>query len=112
MGFDVTDEDITAALNELKAGQREKTQQAVTDIEALEDDALEDVAGGQVFWVNPLAKDFKKNYGCKFNFTDDDCSWEDACEVMNILYHGCEKSYFKESCYWEKDCFFREYAGD
>ena len=62
MGFDVTVEDITAAMNELKAGQREKTQQAVADIQALEDNALEDIAGGQVFWVNPLAKIIKREY--------------------------------------------------
>jgi hypothetical protein len=112
MGFDVTVEDITAAMNELKAGQREKTQQAVADIQALEDNALEDIAGGQVFWVNPLAKIIKREYGCKYNFTDDDCYLEDACEIYAVKYHDCEKTYFRESCFWEKDCFFREYAGD
>ncbi len=112
MGYDVTGEDINEAMNALKSELMEKTEKAVEGLQEMDDDSLEDVAGGEVFWVNEISKKVKKNYGCKFNFTDDDCYLEDACEILSIVYNGSEKTYFKEACIWEKDCFFREYAGD
>ena len=103
LGYDVTGEEIVEALQTMKARQREKTEKAVEDLVALDDDSLEETAGGDIVW-----SDFGNGFGtgCKYNFTDDDCWWEDACEKLNVRYFGCENSYYGS------DCVLREYAGE
>ena len=102
LGYDVTGEEIVEALQTMKTRQREKTEKAVEDLVALDDDSLEDVAGG-IHWVD---WSLHIHEDCKYNFTDDDCWWEDACEKLNVRYFGCENSYYGP------DCVLREYAGE
>ena len=102
LGYDVTGEEIVEALQTMKTRQREKTEKAVEDLEALDDDSLEDVAGG-IHWVD---WSLHIHEDCKYDFTDDDCWSEDACELANVRYFDCEEVYFDD------DCFAREYSGE
>ena len=113
-GYDVTGEEIADAMKTMRIAQREKTEKAVEGLQAMDDDSLEKVAGGNIYWedltetyeLRSLEDGVKKVEGCRYDFTDDDCWREDACEIGMVRYKGCDNVYFKEECY------FREYAGE
>lgn len=113
MGYDVTKEELTDALKELKAEQKEKTQQAVQGVQELDLDDLEDVAGGVHYYVYDDNKDcqggywVKINKGCRAEFDDTFCMALDACKVQSIYYYACPGEYFKDG--GEHHCWMQMY---
>lgn len=70
MGEDISAEDFKEALEEIEAEVRQRTENAVSDMKVLEDDDVEEVAGGgfldkllceDLFFVKPSKK--RKNCG-------------------------------------------------
>jgi len=112
MGYDVTKEELTEALKELRAEQKEKTKKAVQGVQELDLDDLEDVAGGTYIYellpdeTNPGYRKWKKKAsGCKKEFDDTTCYSTDACRAANIYYYDCSGKYFEngaeDDCSWE-----------
>ena len=101
MGFDVTGEDITAALKELKAEQEEKTQKAIKGFQELGLDDLEDVTGGMYYYHMEDREDCEGTWyirvetsRCVEDFDDTFCIAYDACSVMSVFYHDCTGKYY------------------
>ena len=71
LGEDVSYEDLADALEEIEAGIRHKAEAASSDIAELEDEDVENVAGGEglcwsdywcvVFWESPCIGSTEKN---------------------------------------------------
>ena len=99
-GCDVTASDIRDALKELDAERTAKTKEAVQDLEALDDDEVENVAGGVVYVWGDVDGERQKVPGCVVDFTDDDCYVDDACHIAFNLYHNCDVTYRAEYCRW------------
>ena len=62
-GFDVTASDIRAALEELEAERKAKTQGTVQDLQALDDDDIDKIAGGEVYWSEHIGRSHKQHWG-------------------------------------------------
>ena len=71
LGYGITTEDIREAIEQEEARHKAKTDKVVSDMEALEDDDLDNVAGG--------------NDGC-YSTQDGWCMSEDACYEYQIEY--------------------------
>ena len=89
LGEQITPEDFMQATQELEARIKKKTEAAASDLVALEDDQVEDIAGGVYYY-----SDGEKVTGCCYDFVDTDCWWEDACELLHVTYNGCSGEYF------------------
>ena len=57
-GEDIAAEDLAQALEEMEAAARSRTDSAASDIEALEDEDLKNVAGGGCDWLWFCSKDW------------------------------------------------------
>ncbi len=97
-GCDVTASDFRDALKELDAERTAKTKEAVQDLEALDDDEVENVAGGVVYVWGDVDGERQKVPGCVIDFTDDDCYVDDACHIAFNQYHNCEGTYYAAWC--------------
>lgn len=97
-GCDVTASDLRAALEELEAERKAKTQEAVRDLQALDDDEVENVAGGVVYVWGDVDGERGKIYGCVEDFRDADCYLDDACHIAYNQYRNCEGTYFDVWC--------------
>ena len=101
LGYDITAEEIREVVNQEEARRKSETEKATSDIQALNDDEVENVVGG-VYWYeasestrpNGLAIRYFRNEGCRWDFTDDDCTWFDACEKVSTIYFGCTGKYY------------------
>ena len=98
-GWDLTAADIRAALDELDAERKAKTQESVQDLQALEDDDVENVAGGIYWYYSTKTREIRKE-GCRHDFRDADCMVEDACHGLSTVYYDCEGTYFAAKCSW------------
>ena len=100
-GIDVTAADIRDALEELDAEHKAKTQEAVQDLQTLEDSEVEAVAGG-VYYIGEIdGQTHQKIEGeCVNDFTDDDCTLQDACHVFSNRYYDCDNTYYADACSW------------
>ena len=67
------------------------------DLQALEDDDVNNVAGG-VFWLKNTVPNYTKYNGCRDDFTDDDCIRSDACHALREIYYDCDKTYYAAKC--------------
>jgi uncharacterized protein YwqG len=109
MGYDVTKEELTDTLKELKAEQKEKTKKAVQGVQELDLDDLEDVAGGYYYFEFVTGKGCqgglyeRKEGGCKKEFDDTTCFQIDACSFASIYYYDCPGEYFENGA--ENDCW-------
>ena len=100
-GLDLTAADIRDALEELDAERKAKTQEAVQDLQALKDDDVEKVAGGFYYIGEKDGQTHQKIEGeCVNDFTDDDCTLQDACHVFSNLYYDCDNTYYADDCSW------------
>ena len=100
-GCDLTAADIRDALEELDAERKAKTQEAVQDLQALKDDDVEKVAGGFYYIGEKDGQTHQKIEGeCVNDFTDDDCTLQDACHVFSNLYYDCDNTYYADACSW------------
>ena len=90
LGEQITPEDFMQATQELEARIKKKTEAAASDLVSLEDDQVEDIAGGFYYHQGK----YTKVYECCYDFVDTDCWWEDACELLQVNYNGCSGEYF------------------
>ena len=90
LGEQIAPEDFIQMTKELEERIKQKTEAAASDLVALEDDQVEDIAGG--FYYNE--DQYTKVYECRYDFVDTDCWWEDACEVFHTVYNDCSGEYF------------------
>ena len=89
LGEQIAPEDFTQAIQDLEERIKQKTEAAASDLVALEDDHVEDIAGG--FYYHP--DQYTKVYECCYDFVDTDCWWEDACELLQVTYNDCSETY-------------------
>ena len=89
LGEQITPEDFMQATQELEARIKKKTEAAASDLVALEDDQVEDIAGGFYYFEDQYTKVYK----CRYDFVDTDCWWEDACDLFHVNYIGCSGTY-------------------
>ena len=89
LGEQITPEDFMQATQELEARIKKKTEAAASDLVALEDDQVEDIAGGFYYYQDQYTKVYK----CRYDFVDTDCWWEDACELLQVTYNDCSETY-------------------
>lgn len=103
VGFQTTPEEIADALTELQEARKTQTNDAVNKMEKLEDDDLEDVAGGVYYYTRPdsssdkqcySGQDFIRVEGCLYDFTDSTCSVADACDYFYRIYFDCYVSVY------------------
>ena len=101
LGYDITAEEIREVVNQEEARRKSETKKATSDIQALNDDDVENVAGG-VYWnkasemtrPGTLNIIYVREEGCRWDFTDDDCTWFDACEKISTIYFACTGKYY------------------
>ena len=100
LGYDITEEDIKETIEQEEARKKEKSDMAVADIEALEDEDLEGVAGGTIIGKQDGIYHYvcwgfgsETRSGCAHDFIDDDCGNADACEWAVVNYYNCPISY-------------------
>ena len=101
-GIQITAEEMAEAVLELQEELKGRTDTAVNDMEALEDDDLEDVAGGE-------HGNASKVYDtCVIDYTDTSCWDSDACAAAVYYYYDCSGEYFENG--EEYDCSFSLYC--
>ena len=101
LGYNITAQDIKEAIEQEETRRKAKTDKVVSDMEALEDDDLEGVAGGAdvgkqegIYYYRCMGGlGSGRIYRCAWNFTDDDCLDEDACAWLVQNYYNCPTSY-------------------
>ena len=76
---------------------KKKTESAASNIVALKDDQVHDVAGGMYYLKNlpnfrALDADLVENK-CACDFVDDSCWIRDACDYVNVVYFACDGKY-------------------
>ena len=103
LGYAITAEDIKEAIEQEEARHKAKTDKVVSDMEALEDDDLEGVAGGFYTFVNG-EKVYDK---CLYSFRGDvKCGSRDACTIEDIYYYDCPREVHANGA--EQYCWFDE----
>ena len=90
MGEEISTEDFIEAMEVYEAEMRQKTDSVVSMIEELEDEEIDNVAGGY------------KREGCKGNF-EGSCSGVDACSANNNIYQ-CQENYSGNECTFFNFC--------
>ena len=97
LGEQITPEDFKLAVEEVEEQIRKKAEAAVSEIVALEDDQVENVAGGYYYVVDDCTvfSDYRiiENQ-CANDFVDTSCSWSDACTSWSIYYYDCSGSFY------------------
>ena len=89
LGEQIAPEDFTQAIQDLEKRIKQKTEAAASDLVALEDDQVEDIAGGVYHY-----RDGETVTGCRYDFVDTDCWLQDACELLQVNYNDCSGEYF------------------
>ena len=97
LGEQITSGDFIQATRELEEQIKKKTESAASNIVALEDDQVHDVAGGMYYLKNlpnfrALDADLVENK-CACDFVDDSCWIRDACDYVNVVYFACDGKY-------------------
>ena len=77
LGYGITAEDIREAVKQEEAKRKEKTDKVVSDMKELEDDDVEDVAGGAMDCPRVMTNDC----GTPFQKIIDICWKNDVCSV-------------------------------
>ena len=89
LGEQIAPEDFIQMTKELEERIKQKTEAAASDLVALEDDQVEDIAGGVYHY-----RDGEKVTGCRYDYVDTDCWLQDACELVQVNYNDCSGEYF------------------
>ena len=95
LGEQFAPEDFIQMTKELEERIKQKTEAAASDLEALEDNQVGDVAGGYYYvegngYDEPL---YMVENQCKNDFTDTSCWFSDACDNWVIYYFDCSGNY-------------------
>jgi hypothetical protein len=113
LGITSTPEEMMEVQKELMAEQKARTDASAEALGKLDDSALDDVNGGFYYYTTKGVRSgsktvtkYQKNHKCCYDFTDDDCLREDACDFANVTYYGCDGRYFKEGD--ENSCVMAE----
>ncbi len=90
MGYDLQATEIKEVLTKLDNEHKAKTLAAKKEMEALADDELEHVAGGE----EPKKFEKRKEGSqCIYDFEDTSCWSRDACRSFNAIYIYCKGKY-------------------
>ena len=92
LGYDITAEEIREVVNQEEARRKAQTEKIASDMKALNDDDVEEVAGG-----GSKYKIQGKIYeGCAYT-QDGLCVMNDACFNLDIVY-ACDKDWSDPNC--------------
>ena len=97
LGEQITPEDFKLAVEEVEEQIRKKAEAAVSEIVALEDDQVEDVAGGFYYVVDDctvVSNERIIENQCANDFVDTSCWWNDACRSWSTYYYDCSGSFY------------------
>ena len=118
LGYNITADDIREVVKMEEARRRAKTEKVVSDMEALDDDDLEGVAGGfycivykgkdRDYTSGTLKPQKEKVYNkCRDNYVDTECWNSDACSAVVHFYYDCSGEYFENGA--EYDCILSQF---
>ena len=96
LGEQIAPEDFTQAIQDLEERIKQKTEAAASDLEALEDNQVKDVAGGYYYLGSGYCVDYEYYVvedQCKGDFKDTSCWFSDACDNKITLYYDCSGNY-------------------
>ena len=97
LGEQITPENFKLAVEEVEEQIRKKAEAAVSEIVALEDDQVEDVAGGFYYVVDDctvVSNERIIENQCANDFVDTSCWWNDACRSWSTYYYDCSGSFY------------------
>ena len=97
LGEQIAPEDFIQMTKELEERIKQKTEAAASDLVALEDNQVGDVAGGYYYWEgNDYNEDlYIVENQCKGDFKDTSCWFSDACDSWVTFYYDCSGNYKK-----------------
>ena len=95
LGEQIAPEDFIQMTKELEERIKQKTEAAASDLVALEDNQVGDVAGGYYYMEGD---DFEEpihivENQCKGDFKDTSCWFSDACDSWVTFYYDCSGNY-------------------
>ena len=95
LGEQIAPEDFIQMTKELEERIKQKTEAAASDLVALEDNQVGDVAGGYYYWEgNDYNEDlYIVENQCKGDFKDTSCWFSDACDNWVTFYYDCSGKY-------------------
>ena len=95
LGEQIAPEDFIQMTKELEERIKQKTEAAASDLEALEDEDVENVAGGYYYQTTEKGslKIIRVYDECSKDFTDTNCWWDDACDYYVVAYFQCGNHY-------------------
>ena len=96
LGEQFAPEDFIQMTKELEERIKQKTEAAASDLEALEDNQVKDVAGGYYYLGSGYCVDYQYYVvedQCKGDFKDTSCWFSDACDNKITLYYDCNGNY-------------------
>ena len=96
LGEQIAPEDFIQMTKELEERIKQKTEAAASDLEALEDNQVKDVAGGYYYLGSGYCVDYQYYVvedQCKGDFKDTSCWFSDACDNKITLYYDCNGNY-------------------
>ena len=96
LGEQFAPEDFIQMTKELEERIKQKTKAAASDLEALEDNQVKDVAGGYYYLGSGYCVDYQYYVvedQCKGDFKDTSCWFSDACDNKITLYYDCNGNY-------------------
>lgn len=94
LGYGITAENIREAVKQEEVRRKAETDKVVSDMEALGDDALEDVAGGFYYIDGDRGDVFTVYNKCVNDYQDTRCLNSDACANLVHFYYDCSGEYF------------------
>ena len=98
LGYGITAEDIREAVEQEEAKRKANTDEVVADMEALNDDDLENVAGG-FYYIGGDGQGsvFPVYNKCVNDYQDTSCLNSDACSALVHFYYDCSGEYFGDN---------------
>jgi len=102
-GIEVSQAEILSMIQAEEVERNRRYEAAKEEIAELADDDVEDVAGGVYYYdsapnsrpIGQYAVHIRVE-GCRFDFTDTDCFYKDACNKVYWNYFGCSSRYNQE----------------
>ena len=95
LGESITAEDFREAFRDVQEKVQKKAEDTAAYIRALEDDDVENVAGGYYYQTTEKGslKIIRVYDECSKDFTDTNCWWDDACDYFVVAYFQCGNHY-------------------
>ena len=95
LGEPITAEDFREAFRDVQEKVQKKAEDTAAYIRALEDDDVENVAGGYYYQTTEKGslKIIRVYDECSKDFTDTNCWWDDACDYYVVAYFQCGNHY-------------------